>query len=592
MDNLRNEIYTENDIYYAIADGEVYIEPNIRCALSEIEDYFYHAYPDDSEFLIDFKTMYVEAVLGSADDPVTSGYMEFKDGSYMRLELSPTWSTGELPIITNMAFSLFFGLMDPTTETVTEYRLGSATGLASNKRYWLPSPGTFPAQWEMTELLYIPGDTFRLYFGWWDIAIPKFRYIFTPYSSGGGVYKLEDWKNSLNRNVLSSGLQSGIDVATETGQLLAAYLCGGYTGSTEYPGEDSEAGGGDGTYYNVNDAIEFTPIQNIQAIDFGFNTIYNPREADMRAISDWLWSGDYTDSVKLNQISPMENILNIAIVALPESKIEKELSYIKIAGIPSGVQSRKVTNQYVELNCGTLPVSEYWGGYLDYDANFSIWLPYIGFRSLKPADILRGDLTVRYVIDLLTGAAVCEIRSILPDPQIKNRVVPHILYSYNCNVFYNIAISCSNYMNMYNQQFNATVSGISNFVAAGAQIAGAAASGNVLGVVGGALNLVSGGARAKQSYDSAKPEFGRGGNSGGNSGFFSYKKPYLVRSQPKEQSPKNYKKLQGVPAEIYAKLSTLSGYTEIDKVIVDTLIHCTSEEKTSILAMLSSGIYL
>lgn len=589
---MPNEIYTENDIYYAIADGEVYIEPNIRCVLSEIEEYIYHAYPDDSEFLIDFESMFIEAVLGPADDPITNGYMEFKDGSYMRLELSPTWSSGEIPLITNMAFSLYFGLKDPTTETVTEYLLGTHTGLPANKRYWLPDPSSTPPSWAMTELLYIPGDTFRLYFGWWNIATPKFRYIFVPYSSGAGVFNLEEWKNSLNRNVLSSGTQSVINISTKTGQLLAAYLCGGYSGSTEYPGEDSEAGGGDGTYYNVNDAIDFTPIPNIQAIDFGFNTIYNPREADMRALSDWLWSGSYTDSVKLNQISPMENILNIAIVALPESKIEKELSIIKIAGVSSNIQSRKVTNQYVELNCGTLPVSEYWGGYLDYDANFTIWLPYIGFRSLRPDDLLRGDLTVRYVIDLLTGAAVCEIRSILPDPQIRDRYVPHILYSYNCNVFYNIAISCSNYMNMYNQQFNATVSGLSNFVNSAVKIGGSLATGNVLGAVNGVIGMVGGGAKAKQDYDSAKPEFGRGGNSGGNSGFFSYKKPYLVRSQPKEQSPKNYKKLQGVPAEIYSKLSTLSGYTEIDKVIVDTLVHCTAEEKTSILAMLSSGVYL
>ena len=560
--------------------------------LSEIEDYRHHAYPDDEEYHIDFKTMYVEATLGSRDDPVTNGYMEFKDGSYMRLELSPTWSSGDLLIITNMAFSLYFGLMDPTTETVTEYPLSFTTGLPGYKRYWLPNPSTIPPGWEMTELLYIPGDTFRLYFGWWNTAVPKFRYIFTPYSSGGGEYKLTAWKDSLNRNVLSSGIQSGIDVGTVTGQLLAAYLCGGYSGSTEYPGEDSEAGGGDGTYYNVNDEIDFTPIPHIQAIDFGFNTIYNPREADMRALSDWLWSGSYTDSVKLNQISPMENILNIAIVALPESMIEKQLSIIKIAGVSSNIQSRKVTKQYVELNCGTLPVSEYWGGYLDYNANFSIWLPYIGFRSLRPDDLLRGDLTVRYVIDLLTGAAVCEIRSILPDPQVKNKYVKHILYSYNCNVFYNIAISCSNYMNMYNQQFNATVSGISNFVNNAAKIGGSLATGNVLGAVNGVLGMVGGSAKAKQDYDSAKPEYGRGGNSGGNSGFFSYKKPYLVRSQPKEQSPKNYKKLQGVPAEIYAKLFTLSGYTEIDKVIVDTLVHCTAEEKTSILSMLSSGVYL
>ena len=95
---------------------------------------------------------------------------------------------------------------------------------------------------------------------------------------------------------------------------------------------------------------------------------------------------------------------------------------------------------------------------------------------------------------------------------------------------------------------------------------------------------------AQRQYDTAKPDYGRGGNSGGSAGIFSIRYPYLIQTLPIGQPPKHYNHLQGVPSQISAQLSTLSGYTEVDSVVVDTL-NCPQEEKEAIYKLLK-GVYL
>lgn len=582
--------YTENDVYYSIQDGNIYKIPNIECSLTEINNYIYHPYPDDREFDISFKTMYAECELGSPDNPITEGYMYFKDGSYIKLVLEPDWSTGTLPLVTNMRFSAYFGIKDPTTGTITDYLIATATGLPATKRYWYLSPIT-PTTWEMEEIVYQTGDKFRLYFGWWSDATPKLRLIFVPYTAGGGEFSLELYNNRLSRNTLSSGTQTALDISTVQGQIIASYLCGDYSGSTEYPDDSSSTGGGDGDFYVENEDIDYTEIPTIQAIDFGFNTIYNPNEGDLRALGDWLWSDDFSDNIKMNFASPFENILTLAIVPLPDDMIETERSTLWIGNTNSHIETFKVTNQYVELDCGEKDINEYWGNFLDYNSQFVIWLPYIGFRALKPDDLVSGKLGVRYVIDLLTGSTVCEIRTRLYDPYYK-QWFKHVLYNYNTNIFYNIALSGANYTTMYSQQLNAVSSGINSAIGAVGQIAGGITEGNPVSAIGGVASLFTGLAKSNMEYKTAKPDYGRAGTAGGNTGLFSKKIPYIVRTIPRVQAPENYKSMQGIPSQIYSKLEDLNGYTEVEKVITDTLVSCTADEKAEIINLLQRGVVL
>lgn len=594
VEQVPNDIYTENDVKENIDAGNVYIKPNIRGVLELVNDYEFKSLTDQ-RYDITAGTLTCIVDLNFSE---TESFITFKDGSYIKVVLSPTWVQDDVWNATTIAWSWYFGLMDETTGTVTEYIMNSGTVPPLEKPFFVksydPIQGTV---WIARDPIhYFPGDKFKFALGWWEAATPKLRSLFYPYTVSG-TYSAADYYNELNPNILSGGAQSGISLTSETGQLFAAYLCGYSTEGTKYPGEDSETGGGAGTFYNRNDAIGLPAIPELQAIDLGFTTLYNPHAADVRALASWLWSDDFTDNIKMNYADPLNNILGINFIALPDGIINNERAEFVIGNCNSHIETMKVStgnsNQYVVLDCGNVNIPEYWQNFLDYDTQFSIWLPYIGFRSLRADDVLQateengGYLNVTYYIDLLTGCAVCHLICKIED-NATHEMIEHLLYSFNCNVFYSTPISGANYTAMYNQQLNAVSSGINTVVSA----AGQAMQGNVMGAIGSIATLITGGAQSKMAYDTAKPDYGRSGNNGGNTGYFSYKKPYIVRTQAIGQTPKNYKELQGIPSQLYRKLSDLEGYTEIDRVITDTLVSCTAEEKEEIITLLKRGVVL
>lgn len=352
------------------------------------------------------------------------------------------------------------------------------------------------------------------------------------------------------------------------------FLAGEQAEPEHFPGDPSGSGGGTGWFISENDTIDIPPLPSIQAIDFGFSTLYNPTTAQMQSIAAWLWSDDFDENIKLNFVSPFENIIALSLIPWGLTTVA---GILRIGNVDSGIPVARVVNQYDEVNCGSINVLEYWGSFLDYNATYSIWLPYIGFRSLKPDDMVNGTIGVVYHIDILTGCVVAYIWTIKEDG------IKHVLYTYSGNMNYNVAFSGANFMAMYNQQLSATTSGINNAV----QSVGKALSGDITG----AVDLLTGQAQAKRQYETAKPDYGRGGNGSGNAGIFGIRYPYIVQCLPIGQVPDNYMSLNGVPSQTYAKLSTLSGYTEIDRVIVNTLT-CTEDEQKQIVALLKEGVIL
>lgn len=353
------------------------------------------------------------------------------------------------------------------------------------------------------------------------------------------------------------------------------FLAGEQAEPEHFPGDPSTTGGGSGWFISQNDVIAIPSLPSIQAIDFGFSTIYNPTVAQMQSIAAWLWSDDFDENIKLNFVSPFDNIISISLVPMNVPSIA---GILRVGNVDSNIPVNKVTQQYHEIDCGSLNVLEFWGSFLDYNAAYSIWLPFIGYRSLKPDDMVNGTIGVIYHVDILTGLVLAFIWTIKEDG------IKHVLYTYTGNMNYNVAFSGANYMAMYNQQLSATVSGINNAV----QSVGKALSGDITG----AVDLLTGQQMAKRQYETAKPDYGRGGNGSGGAAIFGIRYPYLIQTLPIGQVPNNYGKLNGYPSQVYAKLSDLHGYTEIDRVITDTLTSCTAEEKEQIIRLLKNGVVL
>lgn len=342
----------------------------------------------------------------------------------------------------------------------------------------------------------------------------------------------------------------------------------------DYPPPDDDDTGGFGSYDDVNDEIDVPPFPTISALGSGLVNLYSPDAAQLQAFSAWLWSASYYDNVIKNQSSPMENIIAFGFVPINVNTVS---STFKVGNLDSTLAANACATEYIEIDCGSLDVPEHFGGFLDYNADYQIYLPYIGFKPMRADDFTKGNIKVVYHVDILTGNTqayvVCQNGT-------RNK---HILYSYVGNCFTELPISGANFARMKQGQMTSVMSGVTSLVGAGVSIA--------TGNIGGAVSGVMGAIEAKQNYDLQKPDYEHGGGLSGNA-LFTYRTPYIIQTRYETNYPSNYKSLIGIPSRVYKTLENLSGFTKIESVIVDTLTHCTKSEKDNIINMLKEGVLL
>lgn len=342
----------------------------------------------------------------------------------------------------------------------------------------------------------------------------------------------------------------------------------------DYPPPDDDDTGGFGSYDDVNDEIDVPPFPTISALGSGLVNLYSPDTSQLQAFSAWLWSASYYDNVIKNQSSPMENIIAFGFVPINVNTVS---STFKVGNLDSTLTANACATEYIEIDCGSLDVPEHFGGFLDYNADYQIYLPYIGFKPMRADDFTKGNIKVVYHVDILTGNTqayvVCQNGN-------RNK---HILYSYVGNCFTELPISGANFARMKQGQMTSVMSGVTSLVGAGVSIA----TGNIAGAVSGVMGAIE----AKQNYDLQKPDYEHGGGLSGNA-LFTYRTPYIIQTRYETNYPSNYKSLIGIPSRVYKTLENLSGFTKIESVIVDTLTHCTKSEKDYIINMLKDGVLL
>lgn len=342
----------------------------------------------------------------------------------------------------------------------------------------------------------------------------------------------------------------------------------------EYPEESDDDEGGFGTYTDVDDEIDFPDAPTISALGSGLVNIYSPDTTALQNFTRWLWSSNYEANVIKNQASPMENIICFGFVPVDFGKVS---STITVGNVNSNVACDSAATEYISIDCGSINVPEYFGGFLDYNADYQIYLPYIGYKPMKVDDFTHGFIHVKYWVDILTGTVQACVKC-------KDKEgVGKVLYSYVGNCLTELPISGANYARMKQAQMSSTVGAVSS-------LAGGAI--NLLtGNVGGAVGAVAGLINAKQTYDLARPDYEHGGGLAGNA-LFSIRYPYLIQTRYNARYASNYKHLIGIPTKSFHYLKDLIGYTEIESVVIDSLTHCTKDEKDAIINMLKEGVYL
>ena len=372
--------------------------------------------------------------------------------------------------------------------------------------------------------------------------------------------------------------------------------------SEEY-GTYSESGGyGGGSFDDSSDAFGLPSLPSLGVSEVGFINVYNPSKGQLQGFADELFP-DFqmpTPSTATGIEAVAENLANTFEVIgdfaesyvnaglvnyvidchiVPVAPVTNGTSSIKVGFKTFNYSPAKVTSDYVEFDCGSLEIAEYYQNFLDYEGTKAkLYLPFIGFVDIKPEWFQSGKLGVTYHFNIIDGSCIAFVIATSSKSKLKNTVVA--TFGGNCCV--HMPITGVNYSSMISGVVGGAVgiaSNASNMIKTNRADKGTVMS-NIEGATGIASNLAD--------AVGAKPSIEQSNGYNAGMSFMCYRRPYLLIERPVASFSKNYPKEQGLPLNVTKKLGSMKGFTTCTAPVVDNF-HCLEEEKEMIKQALIEG---
>lgn len=414
-----------------------------------------------------------------------------------------------------------------------------------------------------------------------------------------------------------------------------------WDGDPYSPGDQDDGTGGDGDFDGNSDKIPLDPTPAITIADSGMISLFNPTADEVKSFGNFLWSALLDlDTIKRILSDPIDNIISLHMLPI-QINHASDRDNVKFAGIPTGVQMRRVTTQYHNIDMGSMDITKYYDSALDYSpyTTIKIFLPYIGEVELNTDEIMGKTINLRYRVDALSGKCIAFIL-----------VNNDVLYQFPGQMSMFIPLSAANYGRIIGA--GAGLAGVligglaggvaglaAGFMASGKKtavegleqsisasyispmehgIVGSAgynaaaqkrayllaeAKGKMLSgaadyQTGRAINLA---AQATQKYApvvggvasvmGAKRISTHTGSIVSDAGFMGIQHPYLIIRRPNQSLAENYNHFMGYPANKYVKVGDCSGYNEFIRLELKG-IPATDSELAEIDELLKGGVYL
>lgn len=380
----------------------------------------------------------------------------------------------------------------------------------------------------------------------------------------------------------------------------------------------SGPGGGNGSFDKDSDIIEDSSLPTLSAADTGFTRIYSPTLSQVQALARYLWTDETVIETIWNKIkqifeNPMDAIIAFNLVPVPV-----EISGTKnfaLMYIDTGVSMNTVQNQFVDVDCGTFEIKEYYGSALDYSPNtkISCFLPFIGVVTLNTDEVMNTTLQVKYRVDIVSGSCVAKVF-----------VNGSVLYQFSGHCSIPIPFTASDYSSYLSAAIGVAKLAIGAAVGGGAGAAAAGASEiDVEQATQGidfsnmsadesvsATMAAMDEARSKNttaaSYKGiasqnitnvvgtvmgAKLHVEHSGSFSGNTGYLGVRRPYLIIQRPRMCMPNEYRKFNGYPSMITLNIGDCKGYTKVQQIQLQG-VSATNPEQSEILQLLKGGIII
>ena len=310
-------------------------------------------------------------------------------------------------------------------------------------------------------------------------------------------------------------------------------------------------------------ATDFGPGMHIRAltIDVGVGSLFAQ-----------LWSQTGFWSMWKNlRFDPLSAIVSLHV--LPTSVGGTPESDISIALTKMTVANTNPASRIIDIDMGTMVISEYYGNRLDYAATeCSIFLPFIGDFPLDIMDIMGGSLSLTYRIDIATGDCVAFLLG------TDRRGLQTMSKEYKGNCAFRLPVSGSD-------------NGGAGLMSALSSMVGGAVSLAAGNVVGGAASLIGGAVDAATAkVNTTAPQVQ------GSASSMGVLTPYIKIYRASQVRPETYADITADTSQIGGTVTTTSdGYPGTGFTVysdVELTVQATQQEIDELRSILRGGIYV
>ena len=356
---------------------------------------------------------------------------------------------------------------------------------------------------------------------------------------------------------------SGIPISTNNERITPIFENARIVDNDDNSVDNSE-GGGYGSNDNPKTTITIPNLPNFNLNASG-SSLYLLTVEQMYQFTKYLWTSDWTTNIKHIRNDPMENIINIGLI---DVNVGGDTTTIVLGNVVTDCYGALIP-RFIEVDCGSITLSEYYGTFADYEpyTKVSLYLPKIGVISIPCDIVMNNTLSIKYHIELSSGEGICYLYV------YNNREdFGYIYNTYSCSCVASVPLSASNHSQLIQSQVSAVAS-----------LGGAVVSGNPLAVTGSALS-------GAWNVASTKVPTETRGSMGNMSSLMCHKKPYLMINATYLCKPTDFKKNNGHNSYITASIGNLTGYCKTKSYHADfeAPMDCLLE----IESILNSGFYI
>lgn len=384
------------------------------------------------------------------------------------------------------------------------------------------------------------------------------------------------------------------DIGMETAEDYTSPEAGDPSDEGGYHGDEGTQTGG---FDDSSDTIGVPNLPTLGVSNIGFVNVYKISTGGLQLLANELFPPlVYTPPTAITATDTTEAIINAAnqfidfLQYIPQFfnqiNAEKYINYVldcHIIPVDPGngttvavqvgnktllTQGDKLSSDYVEVDCGSISLAEYYANFADFQTSFKLFLPFVGFVPARPEWFYRESIQVVYHFNIVDGSFVTYVLS--TGAYVNNNNAGRtIVGQYGGNCCVHIPITGQTYSSM-----------VSGVIGSGFGALSALASGNAGQI---ANSLIA--------SNATHPDIVQSNQYSSSVSFLSCRRPFALIERPVSSFPMTYAKENGIPSNVSKKLGSVTGFNMIGDIHLDG-VDATEAEKAELEKLLRDGIIL